>query len=298
MVRTLLSAVLLIAVSAWGQTSKCVGDHCDYGHTYCVPGFHPDAMSVERIGNDYTFQCQQAKPKPHKPKPSVKKDRNRTCISPQDDKNTDCILPNRYQVTVAQGAQTCVADGVGCWTGPVPNHMVQDGVDVCGGVPCAGNEMGHGDNTLPPHECDATPDECWRLRKGIDFDTFYRALKGIETITNQQLGQAPEGNCFRGNLDEKQIPCPDKAAVPVEHVSVSAQILAKDGTLAVMLSDSEYSHLQQLRASVVEEERRLAVRYGAFLRDAKCAAAPVCISMWDDDHYEFHGQFLLIEKRK
>ena len=65
----------------------------------------------------------------------------------------------------------------------------------------------------------------------------------------------------------------------------------------VKLSDSEYSHLQELRQQVADEEKRLAVKYGA----------RVGIHFTDDftsgvtgplDHYEFHQQFLLIDKAK
>lgn len=94
------------------------------------------------------------------------------------------------------------------------------------------------------------------------------------------------------------------------HVSVSAQILAKDGTLAVMLSDDEYAHLQALRQAVVAEENRLAVKYGADMGQvyvpAPCLGRDMgqCLAYDESkylperkaDTYTFHGQFLLIEK--
>lgn len=49
---------------------------------------------------------------------------------------------------------------------------------------------------------------------------------------------------------------PDCFRPDAEIISTETQIVAK-------LSDSEYSHVQQLRAAVVEEEKKLAVKCGA-----------------------------------
>jgi hypothetical protein len=79
-------------------------------------------------------------------------------------------------------------------------------------------------------------------------------------------------------------------------------IVTKDGVTAVKLSDAEYSHLQTLRKAVVDEEKRLAKKYGAVLSNpASCP--PYCATfngayVWQPDRYEYHGQFLLIEKGK
>ncbi len=68
---------------------------------------------------------------------------------------------------------------------------------------------------------------------------------------------------------------------------------------AVLLPDAEYKHLQDLRQAVADEERRLAVKYGASEESMTlctddgerfCAVVP--------DRYEFHGQFLLIDKKE
>lgn len=85
-------------------------------------------------------------------------------------------------------------------------------------------------------------------------------------------------------------------------------VKAGDSTV-VKLSDEEYANLQKLRQAVVDEEKRLAVKYGAnlylFHLSDPCktlAAGQPCDSggmMMDErpvDHYEFHGQFLLIDK--
>jgi hypothetical protein len=83
----------------------------------------------------------------------------------------------------------------------------------------------------------------------------------------------------------------------------SATMFALDGSKAVKLSDSEYSHLQELRKAVADEEKRLAVKYGA--EEESCGdltvtnlrSPTICDSGWvPADHYEYHGQFLLIEK--
>jgi hypothetical protein len=71
----------------------------------------------------------------------------------------------------------------------------------------------------------------------------------------------------------------------------------------VKLADNEYFHLQQLRAAVVEEEKRLAVKYGAKMPSG-CAwlgtptnGATFCDQIYSaGDHYEFRSQFLLIDK--
>jgi len=74
-------------------------------------------------------------------------------------------------------------------------------------------------------------------------------------------------------------------------------------TTVVKLSDEEYANLQKLRQAVVDEEKRLAVKYGAVqevctygsgtLTDAIRGVNPQCNK---PDHYEFHRNFLLIDK--
>jgi hypothetical protein len=80
---------------------------------------------------------------------------------------------------------------------------------------------------------------------------------------------------------------------------LSWTITSADGSKAVMLTDSEYSHLQDLRKAVADEEKRLAVKYGAkpscWYNITKNSDA-YCYDGYDPDHYEYHGQFLLIEK--
>jgi hypothetical protein len=94
-----------------------------------------------------------------------------------------------------------------------------------------------------------------------------------------------------------------------------------DGSRVVKLSDAEYTHLQELRKAVVDEEKRIAVKYGA-----DPWSAMDCLNMqrgatkegmkelniypgltnkcdpeaYPDrkDHYEYHKQFLIIEKEK
>lgn len=82
-----------------------------------------------------------------------------------------------------------------------------------------------------------------------------------------------------------------------------AVILRTPTQTVVKLSDDEYANLQKLRQAVVDEEKRLAGKYGATVpplgsswpmaqpRDT-CEALPI------GPHYEFRQQFLLIEKAK
>lgn len=77
--------------------------------------------------------------------------------------------------------------------------------------------------------------------------------------------------------------------------------LHSDGSKVVKLSDEEYSHLQALRQAVVDEEKNLAVKYGADVPPLcsslfSAQAAHVCEMSPLGPHYEFHQQFLLIDK--
>ncbi len=73
-------------------------------------------------------------------------------------------------------------------------------------------------------------------------------------------------------------------------------------TTIVRLPTSEYAHLQALRQAVVDEEKRLAVQYGAYMALTAvsrhyliaCDRIGGCIRY--SDHYEYHGQCLLIQK--
>jgi hypothetical protein len=76
-----------------------------------------------------------------------------------------------------------------------------------------------------------------------------------------------------------------------------------DGSKVVKLTNSEYSNLQKLRNAVEDEERMLASKYGAVLYPGNI----MCFSAEGEscdrpvlpvDHFEFHGQFLIIEKGK
>jgi hypothetical protein len=86
------------------------------------------------------------------------------------------------------------------------------------------------------------------------------------------------------------------------YVSEPIAVPADDGSKFVKLGLIEYSHLQDLRKAVEDEEERLAVKYGAVLSNpAPCP--PYCATfngayVWQPDRYEYHGQFLLIEKAK
>lgn len=65
----------------------------------------------------------------------------------------------------------------------------------------------------------------------------------------------------------------------------------------VKLSDDEYSNLQKLRQAVIDEEKRLAVKYGwQGDRAIGDAISPSIEHLIPADHYEFHQQFLLIDK--
>lgn len=73
--------------------------------------------------------------------------------------------------------------------------------------------------------------------------------------------------------------------------------IATPESTVVKLSDEEYSKLQALRQAVVDEEKRLAVKYGAkgwsVMQDPAHASDENFVA---PDHYEFHQQFLLIDK--
>jgi hypothetical protein len=79
---------------------------------------------------------------------------------------------------------------------------------------------------------------------------------------------------------------------------VSESITVRDGSTMVKLPDSEYSHLQDLRKAVADEEKRLAVKYGAHNGIENCGFDPAEAVSCGADRYEFHGQFLLIQKAK
>lgn len=90
--------------------------------------------------------------------------------------------------------------------------------------------------------------------------------------------------------------------VPKEYQS-SVLVESTYGT-AVRLGDDEYTHLQSLRKAVVDEEMRLAVKYGANMcinggnypkEDGSVRTYWQCPG---SDKYEYHGQLLLIEKGK
>jgi hypothetical protein len=74
-----------------------------------------------------------------------------------------------------------------------------------------------------------------------------------------------------------------------------ATIQAADGSRVVKLPDDEFDHLQQLRRAVADEEIRLAAKYGANLFYLQ-EKPQNFIQLHAPDHYEFRGQFLLIEK--
>lgn len=80
----------------------------------------------------------------------------------------------------------------------------------------------------------------------------------------------------------------------------ASQITSDDGAKAVKLTDDEYAHLRALRQAVVDEEKRLAVKYGAQIEKNLCPPDHACFTIYRSalSHYEYHGQFLLIEKGK
>lgn len=84
-----------------------------------------------------------------------------------------------------------------------------------------------------------------------------------------------------------------------------ATIKAPDGTVMVLMNGSEYAHLQALRKAVSDEETRLAQKYGA-VKPCVVKRYVYCYLKNDGelesgstpgDHYEYHGQFLLIERK-
>lgn len=75
-------------------------------------------------------------------------------------------------------------------------------------------------------------------------------------------------------------------------------MMSTDDTTVVRMTNEEYSNLQKLRQAVVDEEKRLAVKYGADLNYWCGEAGDVCKwpDGWRPDIYTFHQQFLLIDK--
>jgi hypothetical protein len=68
--------------------------------------------------------------------------------------------------------------------------------------------------------------------------------------------------------------------------------------LMIKLSDEEYFKLIAMRQAVLDEEKRLAVKYGAVIYNPT-PCPPYCATMgygptWQSDTYTFHQQFLLI----
>lgn len=81
----------------------------------------------------------------------------------------------------------------------------------------------------------------------------------------------------------------------------AVEVQSKDGTSIVRMKEEEYTHLKALRQAVVDEEKRLAVAYGAREADpGEPCYVSTCGSVWPKyqpaDLYEFHGQFILIQK--
>lgn len=135
---------------------------------------------------------------------------------------------------------------------------------------------------LKPDGCDVAAGECWAVHKNAIPTTW----DGIS------------GRGYNEGLPAMEQWLETPLMVHVATSPTASQIDSAAGSV-VKLSDSEYSHLQQLRASVVEEEKRLAVKYGATpgydpceFHQNPCFPAKPRLG----DHYEFHGQFLIIDK--
>lgn len=86
-------------------------------------------------------------------------------------------------------------------------------------------------------------------------------------------------------------------------------MMSTDDTTVVRMTTEEYANLQKLRQAVVDEEKRLAVKYGANLdlfhwydpcltlaQGRPCDSGGADVHEEPVDHYTFHGQFLLIDK--
>lgn len=125
------------------------------------------------------------------------------------------------------------------------------------------------------------------------------------------IGPPVPMNCNPAKADEGCQPfykgfgiIPDDGMFAVVQGSPAAsKITASDGSVVVKLSDSEYSHLQALRQAVVDEEKRLAVKYGASMGSDPCGFWNSIVGSVNcdaparaADHYTFTGQFLLIER--
>lgn len=95
----------------------------------------------------------------------------------------------------------------------------------------------------------------------------------------------------------KQEAQPHKVTV----IDGDGNLIGQDGSKSVLLNFAEYTHLQDLRKAVVDEEKRLAVKYGAkpsCWDDIPKHSDSYCYDGFTPDHYEYDGQFLLIEKGK
>lgn len=320
--------LLSLSVSAWGQTTstaKASENQKESSAHWIVATHPPPCIKGESVVTDKR----------------------------KHSKGTYCML------TATQPKLTAdPCDGVACWG--QSSRTVQDGVDFCGGVPCAGNDIGHGDNTIPsvlsspvraPLAAQAITDlmeqiaptpagRCSPDDEGFNCPPQERPANNKpepskRCVADECQSDGPPRNTITidpnlleiGSWRPKQ--CPDGAVCSMYRLTVTGGISNLGGTdpfevdircdddhqgkdcfkpdavvvstasgSMVKLADSEYKHLRELRAAVDEEEKRVAVKYGAFLRDPECAAAPGCISMWNDDRYEYHGQFLLIEKQK
>jgi hypothetical protein len=200
-------------------------------------------------------------------------------------------------------------DGVGCWNqthGPPPNaHFT-----------CAYGDCRVGDWTTPAKEAAKAfpnvgdyagePEQFTLLGSGNDKCSW-----------DEECSQSKPGKAVPTGCDTEDDACVRRllmtggSAVPIDPHSdeglydprsAYSFMKAPDGSKVIQLSDSEYSHLQQLRTAVVEEEKRLAVEYGADLGQG-CGSGDgilACLSMpyRPADHYVFHGQFLWIERAK
>jgi hypothetical protein len=182
------------------------------------------------------------KPKPHKPKPSVKK----VCLY-------GCELD--FELGAGSGK----------------NMFHEIPADPCDGLACTGpvEMLSPGKSAVPVDLSGGDDIQRERVQSVNEpADVAYAVLKCNPGIHS----------------------CDMKEAVKIGGI---------DSTV-VKLADNEYFHLKSLRTAVVKEEKRLAVKYGAnrglnfnyCSGDMSAMKAAGCFS----DNYEFHGQFLLIER--
>lgn len=282
-------SLFLMAVGAVGQTPW---HNSDPGH--CEKGWHPSDAYTH--SGQVAVVCEKDSPsnkKPHK-KPSTKKDDPGT--RGMIDFPSDPPCPKGCNCRSAGLVPDCskpILDDVAGWAAPKQVECLGGGCDSGIDPP---SQTKPSDLSALMEQISPTQPMVTHSYDGCNTTTY---IEGQPTTTT--LAFCPKDDSLKKLL--KDWPAGAYGgAMDSNGNHYGPEIKDKQGNTTVLLLDSEYKNLQQLRSAVVEEEKRLALKYGAYIAppyDWKIPSFSTC-DRWDgcparkSDHYEFHGQFLLI----